>query len=73
MKPTQELHMTIEATPNEVIAMNAAIHYYLTYFHRPTPEFHMTQHLLVRFRQRLIEQLPTLPTSPLPPTQRGAR
>ena len=72
MKPTQELHMTIEATPNEVIAMNAAIHYYLTYFHRPTPEFHMTQQLLVRFRRRLVEQLPIMPTSPLP-TRQGKR
>jgi hypothetical protein len=66
MKPTQELRMLIEATPNEVIAMNAAIHYYLTYFHRPTPEFRMTRELLLQFHRRLVEQTPTLPT-PLPP------
>jgi hypothetical protein len=59
VKPTQELHMMIEATPNEVIAMNAAIHYYLTYFHRPTEEFDMTRTLLLRFHQRLVEQSST--------------
>ena len=70
MKPTQELRMTIEATPNEVIAINAAIHYYRTYFHRPTEEFQITRTLLLRFHQRLVEQSPTIQT-PLPPIQQG--
>ena len=71
VKPTRELHMTIEATPNEVIAMNVAIDRYLTYFYRPTEEFRITARLLLRFRQRLVEQLPTMPTPPPLPTQPG--
>jgi hypothetical protein len=60
VKISEELHMTIDATPNEVIALNAAIHYYLVYFHQETEEFHLTRDLLLRFRQRLVERLPAV-------------
>jgi hypothetical protein len=72
MKPIRELHMMIEATPNEVIAINAAIHYYLTYFHRPTEEFQVMRTLLLQFHQRLVEQSPTIQT-PLPPVPQRKR
>ncbi len=55
------LLMEIQVTPNEMIALNVAIHYYLKYFNGGLLEYRGTQQLLEQFQRRLIERLPTIP------------
>lgn len=55
------LLMEIQATPNELIALNAAIHHYLKYFKGWPLEYQHTRPLLEQFQRRLIERLPTIP------------
>ena len=52
-----DLLMTIAVTPNEVIALNVAMHYYLAYFQRISPEYREASGLLRQFQDRLVEQV----------------
>jgi hypothetical protein len=53
----QELLISIEVTPNEVIALNVAVHYYFKYFERISPEYKEISALLRQFQDRLILHL----------------
>jgi hypothetical protein len=63
MKPQPEVVMTIQATANEVIAMNALITQYLRAGQGDTD----MQRLLQQFQLRLVASLPERPG--LPPEQ----
>jgi hypothetical protein len=67
----QQLLIPIEATPNEIIALNVAMHYYLKYFERISPEYQEVSGLLRQFQDRLIVQLPTPGMKKAQPTTEG--
>ncbi|HLI88905.1 MAG TPA: hypothetical protein VKV37_09455 [Ktedonobacteraceae bacterium] len=67
MKKYQEPLICVQATPNEVIALNAAIGRHTRYFWREQE----VNRLLAQFQRRLIENLPTVPLNTASPTQGG--
>jgi len=59
MKPQDELLITIRATPNEIIAMNIAINYFLRHCKHISPVYEPASTLLEQLQQRLRTYLPT--------------
>lgn len=55
----QEPLMVIQATPFEIIVLNAAIRHYINSFHLQNGEYREALPLLLRFQQRLVEHLPS--------------
>jgi hypothetical protein len=65
MKKYREPLICVQATANEVIALNAAIGRHTRYFSQE----HEVNRLLAQFQRRLIENLPTVPLNTAPSTQ----
>ncbi|HLZ64310.1 MAG TPA: hypothetical protein VKR06_45860 [Ktedonosporobacter sp.] len=59
MKTQEELLITIRATPNEIIAMNVAINYFLRHCKHISPVYEPASQLLEQFQRRLKVHLPT--------------
>jgi len=59
--PQPELLMTVRVTPNEVIAMNAAVGFYRTYGKSLTEHHHLFCLLLDHYLQRLQAEIQSQP------------
>jgi len=58
--PEPELLMNYQATPNELIALNLAIGYFLRSCKHVSPVYEEASRLLDQFQRRINEQLPEM-------------
>jgi len=61
MKAPPEPLLNVQVTPNEIIAMNLAIGYFLRLCKHISPVYDQTSVLLDQYQRRLTEQLPPQP------------
>ncbi|HLZ62202.1 MAG TPA: hypothetical protein VKR06_35095 [Ktedonosporobacter sp.] len=58
--PQPELLMSLQATPNEIVALNLAIGYFQRHCKHVSPVYPEAMQLLEQFQRRLQEQLPPI-------------
>jgi len=61
VKPIEEVVINVQITPNEVIAVNLAIGYFLSRCRHVSPVYEEASELLARYQRRVTEQLPPRP------------